>query len=274
MGRRLVVVAIGNAEAAAEIDMVDDMAIGPEVPDKAHEALDRGIVGFESGDLAADMHVDAGDQDARQLGGAGIDGAGLGDRNAELVLGLAGGDLLVGLGVDVGIDAQRHARRAALGAGALRQELQFRLGLDVEAQNVLVEGIVDLAHELADAREHDLAGGHAGGTRTAQLTLRDHVHAGSELGEQAQDGKVRVGLYRKADQRGHVGEGAGEHLVVPAQRGGRIAVEGRADRSGNRRQCDIFGMKHAVAIGEMMHGRFVRNQFNRKSIGSLRSGFT
>ncbi len=55
------------------------------------------------------------DLDAGQTRGLGENGAGAGERNAELVLGLAGRDLGVGLGVDVGIDAERDRRVRAHG---------------------------------------------------------------------------------------------------------------------------------------------------------------
>ena len=61
IGRRLVVVAVGNAEAAAEIDVGDGVAVGAQ---RAHEVGQQreGVVErLEFGDLAADVHVDAGD---------------------------------------------------------------------------------------------------------------------------------------------------------------------------------------------------------------------
>ena len=127
MRRRIVVLAIGNAEAAAEIDMRDGVAVGAQ---RAHEIGQQreGVVErLQLGDLAADMHVDAGDLDARQLRGARIDLARAADRNAELVLGLAGRDLGVGLRIDVGIDAHRDVGDAALARGDRGQ--QFELGL-------------------------------------------------------------------------------------------------------------------------------------------------
>ena len=69
----------------------------------------------------------------------GIDRARAADRDAELVLGLAGRDLGVGLGVDVGIDAHRHIGGAALAGGDRGQQLQLGLGLDVDAEDALVE---------------------------------------------------------------------------------------------------------------------------------------
>ena len=55
------------------------------------------------------------------VGGAGIERGRLGERHAELVLGLAGRDLVVGLGVDVGIDAQRDGRGLAPRGGDLAE---------------------------------------------------------------------------------------------------------------------------------------------------------
>ena len=71
--RRIVVVAIGNAEAAAEIDMRDDVAVGAQVAHEFGQQREGVVERLQLGDLAADMHVDAGDLHARQLRRAGID---------------------------------------------------------------------------------------------------------------------------------------------------------------------------------------------------------
>ena len=62
MRRRLVVLAVGNAEAAAEIDMGDGVAVGAQASRTKSDKQREGVVErLELGDLAADMHVDAGD---------------------------------------------------------------------------------------------------------------------------------------------------------------------------------------------------------------------
>ena len=65
---------------------------------------------------------------------------------------------------------------------------------------------------------------------------------------------VGIRLHGVADQRVHVGEGAGEHLVVPRERRGRIAIERRSDRGGERVEIHRLGVQHAVAISEVVHG--------------------
>ena len=124
IGRRLVVLAIGNAEPAAEIDVADLVTVGAQHAHEIGEQRERVAERIELGDLAADMHVDAGDAHALKLGGARINVARAADRNAEFVLGLAGGDLGVGLGIDVRIDADRDVGGAALAARRSRRAVR------------------------------------------------------------------------------------------------------------------------------------------------------
>jgi hypothetical protein len=62
---------------------------------------------------------------ALQLGGPRVNLARAADRNAELVLRLSGRDLVVCLGVDVGIDADRNPRSASLRRRNRRQQFEF-----------------------------------------------------------------------------------------------------------------------------------------------------
>ncbi len=76
------------------------------VVDQFAQQLEGIVEGLQLGDLAADMHVDAGDFDTGQLGGMRIDGASAFPGNAELVFLLAGRDLRMRLRIDVRIDAE------------------------------------------------------------------------------------------------------------------------------------------------------------------------
>ena len=124
-----------------------------------------------------------------------------------------------------------------------REELEFRLGFDVEAVDAGGQREVHLARRLADAGEHDLLGRDAGGQRAAQFAFRDHVRAGAEAGQRLQHGLVGIGLHRVADQRVDVGEGLGKDLVMALQRRRRIAIEGRADGLGDFGDRHVFGVK-------------------------------
>ncbi len=200
------------------------------------------------------MHVDADDAHALELRGAGIDFARAADRNAEFVLGLAGRDLGVGLRIDIGIDADRNVGGAALGRGDAGEQFELRLGFDIDAENVLLDGERQFARGLADAGEHDLVRRHAGRARAQQFAFGDDVGAGAEPRQRRDHRLVGIRLHGVADQRVDIGEGAGEHFVVPLDGRARIAIERRADGVRQRSEIDRFGVEHAVAIGEVMHG--------------------
>ena len=127
---------IGNAEPAAEIDMRYGVAVGAQCLHELRQDPKRGFHFAKISDLAADMHISAGHLDPRQLCGAGINLAGAGKRNAELVRGFPGRDLGMGAGIDVGIDPHRDPRGLAGLDREPRQQFELRLGLDIDAENV------------------------------------------------------------------------------------------------------------------------------------------
>ena len=82
---------------------------------------------LQLGDLAADVHVDAGHGDCWQFGGAGVDGASALEGNTELIFFLAGRDLGVGARIDVRIDPEGDRRLLAGAGGALVENLELGL---------------------------------------------------------------------------------------------------------------------------------------------------
>src|SRR5271154_5631391 len=126
-GGRIVVGPVGNAQAAAEIDMFDSMSVGPERAYEVGEQRERVIERLKIDDLRADVHIDAADAQARQGPCVGVDVAGARDRDAELVLRLAGRDLGVGAGVDIGIDPDGDRRNGAQAHRRARQKWGSRL---------------------------------------------------------------------------------------------------------------------------------------------------
>src|SRR6186997_2672496 len=107
MRRRLIVVAVRDSEAATEIDMRNGVTVGTQHAHELGEQSEGAVERIEVGNLAADVHIDAGDLEALELRSAGIDFARAADRDAELVFGLSGRDLVMRLRIDVGIDAYR-----------------------------------------------------------------------------------------------------------------------------------------------------------------------
>ena len=183
-GRHVVAAAIGHAEAAAHVEMLDGVAGARAGPRQlAHQA--EGIAErLQIGDLAADVHVDAGDRDARQLArpwrrarGASSNGT------PNLFSALPVEILACVLASTSGLT--RSAMRAVRPMPAATSLSASSSGstLDVEAEDALAQRIGHLLARLADAGEDDLVRRHAGRARAAQLALRDHVHAGAEPGQ-------------------------------------------------------------------------------------------
>ena len=111
--RRLALVL--DAQAAAEVEVFDGDALGLDRLDQIEQPLQRVQVGFDLRDLRADVAIDADHAQPRQRGGAAVGGQRLVVGDAELVVLQPGGDVGVGAGIDVGVDAQAHRRGAALG---------------------------------------------------------------------------------------------------------------------------------------------------------------
>ena len=149
--RRLVVGTVGNAQPAAEVDVLDGVAVGTQLADQVDEQREGVVERLQFGDLAADMGVDAGDADAGQRRGPGVDMAGALPGYAEFVLGLAGRDLAMGPGIDVRVDAHRDGGDDTGCDGTSRKQLQLGLGFDVEAVNAGGKREIHLARRLADA---------------------------------------------------------------------------------------------------------------------------
>src|SRR5689334_4916190 len=58
---------------------------------------------------------------------------------------------------------------------------------------------------------------------------------------------------------------------MPLDGGAGIAIERRADGVGQRDEIDRFGMEHAVAISEVMHGTCLEHELERLAmLGSIR----
>ena len=101
------------------------------------------------------------------------------------------------------------------------KQFELGLGFHVDAEDAGIDRGGELVRGLADAGEHDLLGRHAGGERALQFAAGDDVGAGAEPRQRCDHRLVGIRLHGVADERGHVGEGVGEHPVMPLS----VAVE-------------------------------------------------
>ena len=113
--------------------------------------------------------------------------------------------------------------------------------------------VVDFVHPLSDAGVNDLLGIEAGVESAEQLASGNDVQTPAQVREEPQDGKVAVGLGRKADQAVEPVEGPVEVEKVPLE--GRVAVhvDRRARPFGDGPERDVLAIHLVAAVGEMVH---------------------
>ena len=111
------------------------MAFRAQRPRELGEATERGLEGGESGELRADVDVEAHDLDAWEPGGANVDLARAAPSDAELGLRPARRDLVVAGGVDPGVDPDGDRGGGARSGGDFAQGLELGFGLHVELKD-------------------------------------------------------------------------------------------------------------------------------------------
>ena len=113
---------------------------------------------------------------------------------------------------------------------------------------------------LADAGKHDPVRRDTCGTGAAVFAFGHDIHPRACVAQQLEDGDVAGGLDGIADQMRTPGQRLVEQTEMPQQGRGGIDVGRRADSARNLGQGDIFGVKYAVAIQEMIHQRLRKNR--------------
>ena len=130
IGRRLVPVA--HAESAPEVEPCHRVAGPAQALHKRDEPIEGGLERRESRELRADVHGKAERLDAFERGGVRVKRRDVRVVDSELVAPPAGGDLVVGLGIDIRVDAERHRRPRAGSARGCVESLQLGRRFDVE----------------------------------------------------------------------------------------------------------------------------------------------
>ncbi len=157
-------------------------------------------------------------------------------------------------GIDIGIHAQRDPGHRSHLARHLVEQGQFLRGLDIEHEDIHLEGFSHLLPVLPDAREDDALGRNTGGERPKQLATRDDVRAAAHRSEQLQNGQVGVGLECKADQMRHLPKGLAKDPKVTGKRGVAIQIKWGPDRLRKDPDGDLLTVQVLTPILKMMHG--------------------
>ena len=243
VGRRLVVIL--NPQAAAQVQVADGDAQVPQPVDQLFQPFQGVHKGRHLGDLGADVAGHPHHFEVWQVQGPAIVIDGLLDVDAELVLLEPGGDVGMGLGVDVRIDPQGHPGLQLQAPGDAVDLLQLLGGLQVEQQDVRLEGRLDLLGLFAHPGIDDFRRVHPGRQRPVEFAAGDDVRPGAQPAEQPQNRQVGVGLHREADDMGKLGEGGVEDPVVMRQGAGAIEIKRRAHLRGDFSHRHVFAVEFA-----------------------------
>ena len=243
IGRGLVPVA--HAEPAPEVEPRHRVAGFAQTLHQRDEPVEGGFEGRETRELRADVHGEADRLDPLQRGSVRVERRNLRVVDPELVAPPAGGDLVVGLGIHIRVDAQRDRRARACGARGRVEGLKLGRRFDVELPDPGGEREVHLVSRLAGPGEHQAIRRDAGPESAAQLAARDDVGAGAEAGEGADHREGVVGLDRVADER--VGRSSSERPVAVDEDPVRVAIGRRAELRRDRGERDPLGVKNAAS---------------------------
>ena len=232
--------AVGDAESAAQVQLPQLHAVLAqriEQSSQASKAVEEGS-GFD--DLRADV---TGQADQVQVGirrRLARDLERLGHGDAELGLSQTGGEVGMGVRIDVGVDAQADLRAPSRRLRATRDPLELFDRLDVDRANVRRDGSIDLCVRLADARKDDLRGRNPRRQGALQLAARHDVRARPLARQQAQDGLRGVRLHRVAQLRRAARHRLGESSVASLDGGRGVGVGRCTDLGRDLMQRDAF----------------------------------
>ena len=242
--RRLV--AIADAETAADVDVLERNAFACERIDEREQPSGCLPVRPELGDLRPDVHVDAAHGDRRHARGAAVEQRSVGECDAEFAFLESGRDVRMRERIDVRVYAKAHRRDRAHACRDAGELIELARGFDVEAEDARGERRFHLRLGLADAGEHDLARIGARGRHARKLAARHDVEAAAEAAEEIENRQRRVRFHRIADEVRMRGERAVERLERVFEQRARVHVRRRAEALGERGQRDALGPELAA----------------------------
>ena len=243
---------IGNADPAAEIKMIDLVALLAKIERHAPQPVIGGAVRRDIHQLRADMHRHAAEADIFQLGREREHVRRPFDIDTELVFLAAGRDLRMGLGVDIRIDPDRRRRDHALGGGNLVEKPELVFRFDVELMNARIQSRRHLVRRLADAGENDLVRRDTGPEAALHLAAGHHIHARAQFAEQADYGKVRIGFQSVIDRDRETRERPLQGAIPRGHSGFGINVDGAAHIFGDTGERNLLNSQGAVHVGDLL----------------------
>ena len=212
---------VGDAEAAAEVELVEQLARWPRGPAPSRPttrcaATSKPAVSKICEPMWLCSPVSSQAPARRITRTAAVERVAGGQREAELLVLVRGGDELVGVRLDADGRADQHRHRRAAGRHAAarqrHQPVDLVEGVDDDVPDPGVDGQLQLDQRLVVAVQRDPLGREAGGQREGELVAAAGVQVQAVVGDPAGDLAAEERLRRVVDV------GAGEGVAKSAAR--------------------------------------------------------
>jgi len=165
----------------------------------------------------------------------------------------AGGDVRVGFGIHIRVDANRHPRLSPQLRRGIVQFRNFLGGLHVEEQDIGFEGELEIFAGFAHTGIDNFARIYACFESPEKFSSGDDVHPAALVGKKPQDGQVGVGFHGKAGQMFEAGEGIIECPEMLFQSGMGIKIKRCSHLPDHLGNGNFFATKFLLFIVEMVH---------------------
>lgn len=190
--RKMVRMLVVDAKSTANIDVRNADTLGIKGVLEFVDANTEVFIGGEVSNLTSDVEVNA---DELEMGG--LDGETSGGQKVikgktKFVFVKSRSNLLMRVGINVRVNAQGDTSNLALQCREVVNDLKFRHGLGVKAEDVGGEGVGDFTVGLAYSRKDNGGSGETRGEGGLYLIAADAVGTESVGGDETED--VRVGV--------------------------------------------------------------------------------
>lgn len=215
-----------DAEASAYVEGTDTDAFAAQHVGEGIDAVAEGLEGFERGNLTADMEMETDKTYALHRLRPADGGEHLLCGNAELVLVKPSGNLFVGVGIDVGIDAKGHRGHLAHLKGDGVDYIKFLYTFDIESCDAALKGCTDFPVALAYSSKDDIRRPETLFYGTDNFAPAHAISTKTGGRNPAEDGGSGAGLDSIVDvERRGVGYGATDGLEGAGKQGRIVMIE-------------------------------------------------
>ena len=187
-------VSVVDAQTTTHVDVLYADAMADELLLQLVDAIAKCLEVAHVENLRTNVEVQTYELDVRQLLSLANHGYHIAHGDTKLIFSQTSGDVGMGVGSNVRIQAERYACHFALGCCEFVDYLEFGDAFYVEAENVVIEAKIDFPIALAYTCINNLVVGEACLERSFNLAATNAISSKTCLADDAEHTRVGVGL--------------------------------------------------------------------------------